>query len=684
MPEPSDRPDRARRPGLGPLARWLDRYRPPESWVLAAAAIFLGAGAALGVWVFKRLIALWQELFFGRGSVLLGFLVPWHVVLLPAVGGVAVALIVSHLVRAERHHGVAGVIEATALAGGRLRYWRSPWKVLAASLAIGSGASVGPEDPSVQVGANLGSALGQGLRFSDERTRALVAAGAAAGVAAAFNAPFAGLFFALEIVLGEFAGAAFGTIALASISSAAVTQALMGLHPAFPVPDYPDYSAAELPLFALLGLLAGGVAAAYIGALDGLSERIRQLGRPKWQTAAGAGLLLGLAGVWFPEIFGVGYETIEKVLTGGGMSSPHLAALLALKLFFTALCLAAGFMGGLFAPALFLGAVLGGLFGQLLALLLPGFSLGLFALVGMAAVLAGAVHAPITAILLLFELTGDYHVLLPALLAVLASILVSRRLAGESVYTRTLARRGVRLERGRDIDLLNHLPVGEVMDTEPVVLDAGESLDSASERLWRARLHGAPVVTAGGRLAGVLSVHDLQSAGQAGLPGSTPVGEVATREPLTAFPDDSLADALRQMGARDVARLPVVARDDPGRLVGVLYRTDVARVYTLALARRTALRQRASEVQLDALSGVATEAVVIAPGAAAAGRTIAEVPWPREAVVASVRRGERLLLPRGDTRLEPGDELSAVVDGEAARLAVRRLCREPLSPDPER
>ncbi|MDI9630168.1 MAG: TrkA C-terminal domain-containing protein, partial [Acidobacteriota bacterium] len=153
---------------------------------------------------------------------------------------------------------------------------------------------------------------------------------------------------------------------------------------------------------------------------------------------------------------------------------------------------------------------------------------------------------------------------------------------------------------------------------------------------------------------------------------------------LTAFPDDSLADALRQMGARDVARLPVVARDDPGRLVGVLYRTDVARVYTLALARRTALRQRASEVQLDALSGVATEAVVIAPGAAAAGRTIAEVPWPREAVVASVRRGERLLLPRGDTRLEPGDELSAVVDGEAARLAVRRLCREPLSPDPER
>lgn len=666
--------------GIGPLARWLDRHRPPESWVLAAAALALGAGAALGVFLFKELIGLWEGLFFGR---LAGLMAPagrWSVVLVPAVGGLLVALLVGRFVRFERHHGVAGVIEATALAGGRLRYWRAPWKVLAASLSIGSGASVGPEDPSVQVGANLGSAFGQWLRFSDERTRALVAAGAAAGVAAAFNAPFAGIFFALEIVLGELAGAAFATVALSAIASAAVTQALAGLQPAFPVPAYPHYSLAELPLFALLGLAAGLVAAAYVGALDGAVQRVRRLGWPKWATAAGAGLLLGLAGALRPELFGIGYGTVERVLAGIQAPAGELLLLLGLKLLFTALCLAGGFVGGVFAPALFLGAVLGGAFGQSLSLLLPGFSPGLFALVGMAAVLGGAVHAPITAILLIFELTGDYRVLLPALLAVLASVVVSRRLAGESVYTRALARRGVRLERGRDLDLLAGLRVGEVMDPEPLLLAAGESLDAAGERLWRARLHGAPVVDEVGRLAGVVSVQDLQAAALAGLPGGTPVLEVATREVLTAHADESVAEALRRLGARDVARLPVVARDDPGRLVGVLRRTDVARAYAIGLARRASLRQRASEVQLDALAGVAAEAVAVAPGAEAAGRTIAEIRWPREAVIASVRRGGRLLLPRGDTRLEPGDELSVVVDGAAALAELRRLCGAPLTP----
>ena len=272
--------------------QWLRWWRP-DSWHFSAgAAVFVGLSAALGVALFKLLINLFTQMF-GALALWASPLGPLALVLMPVLGGLLVALIAHYWIGHERHHGVAGIIESVALAGGRLRYWRVPAKVLGSALSIGSGAAVGPEDPSVQIGSNLGSAVGQLLRMTDDRTRVLVAAGAAAGVAAAFNAPIAGVFFAIEIVLGELSANALGVVLLAAVISAATTQAIAGPDPAFSVPLYQSHSPVELPLYLGLGLLAGPVAALYIRLLYAAQDLFGGLRLPFWARPMLAGAVVG-------------------------------------------------------------------------------------------------------------------------------------------------------------------------------------------------------------------------------------------------------------------------------------------------------------------------------------------------------------------------------------------------------
>ncbi len=328
----------------------------------------------------------------------------WRVLPLPVIGGLLVGLIIHFFVGVERYHGVAGIMEAVAISGGRLRYNRIPAKALASAASIGSGASVGPEDPSVQIGANIGALVGEKLHLSEDRLRALVAAGAAAGIAAAFNAPIAGVFFALEVILGQIGGSSLGVIVISAVSSAVFTQAVSGVQPAFEIPKYTFFSLWELPLFFVLGLLAGPVSAAYIHLLYFAQDIFRKWEAPRWIKPAAAGLALGITGVFLPQVLGVGYETIESILKGEQLGIVMLLVLLAAKLILTPISIGAGFMGGVFAPSLFLGATLGAAYGALANQLFPGLAIAIpaFALVGMAAVLAGSVHAPLTAILLAF------------------------------------------------------------------------------------------------------------------------------------------------------------------------------------------------------------------------------------------------------------------------------------------
>lgn len=657
--------------------RWIEKLPSNETVILSALALLVGLGSGGGVWLFKRLIDLSGWMANDVTGSWLQSLGGWSRFLLPALGGLVVGLIAHFLVGEERHHGVAGIMEAVALAGGRLRYGRVPAKVTAAAIGIGSGASVGPEDPSVQIGANIGSFAGQRLRLSDERIRALVAAGGAAGVAAAFNAPIAGVFFALEIILGEIGTGALGTILVASVSSAVFTQAVEGAQPAFRVPPYAFRSAWELPLYLGLGLAAGPVAALYSRLLYRFQDLFHAWHAPRWFKPVAGGAIVGLVGLFFPQILGVGYGTIEAILGGEELAFGLLISLLAVKIILTPVSIGSGFMGGVFAPSLFLGAVLGAALGLVAERFFPGLGINpaAFAMVGMAAVLAGAVHAPLTAILLLFEMTNDYRIILPLMFAVAVSLAISQWLQPDSVYTLGLARKGIRLERGKDVEVLQTITVRDVMEQNVPTLAESDSLASASETLSRTRRQGLPVVNAQGELVGIFTLRDLdqtQPSSQSGLS----VGDVATRVLLYCYPDETIGDALRRMSPQDIGRLPVVDPADHRRLLGLLRRSDVIRAYDIALARRAALRHQAHQVRLGAFGGeeVVVSEMVIEPQAFCAGKPIKAVRWPNDSVIASLRRKGKLIVPHGETVLQAGDTL-VVVTKEPLDDRLERLCK---------
>lgn len=657
----------------------LDRFQPSESVILGALALVVGLTSAAGVWLFKWLIDLVHRLAFEQINGALQQLGGWVVLFLPVLGGLLVGLLLHFFIGEERHHGVAGIMEAVALSGGRLRYKRIPVKTVAAAISIGSGASVGPEDPSVQIGANLGSMFSQWLHLSDERMRALVAAGAASGIAAAFNAPIAGVFFALEIILGEISGSALGVVVLAAVISSVFTQAVAGAEPAFHVPAYAFNSAWELPLYLGLGLLSGPIAALYIRLLYAAQDVFHlRIKAPRWLKPAIAGLMVGVVGIFLPQVFGVGYDTIGKILNGENLGIALLLGMMVAKLVLTPVSIAGGFLGGVFAPSLFIGAALGGAFGQIASQLFPQLHIipAAFAMVGMAALLAGAVHAPLTAILLLFEMTHDYRIILPLMFAVVVSLLLSQRLQRDSVYTLGLARKGIRLERGRDVDVMESVQVGDVMLHETFALPLDFSVTDLAEQFLQTGRHGFAVAHTDGRLYGIVSVEDYRRAltGEYGPPEQLSVGTIATRDLITVFPDETVGMALRRMSPRDLSRLPVVARDDPSHLLGMVRRSDIVHAYDVALSRRAALRHRIQQVRLDAVTPerVNIVEVLIQPGSVCDGKQMKDVSWPRNSLVASLQRGRRVLIPHGDTVLKAGDVLVVVAEGPALE-AVQNL-----------
>jgi chloride channel protein, CIC family len=663
-----------RLPGFA--SKLINRLQVSETAVLIFIGIIVGLLTGLGVWLFKQLINLAHTFFYTDAGGLLARLGGWTIVLVPVIGGLVVGLIMQYLVGVELHHGVTGIIESVALGGGRLRYWRAPVKAIAAALSIGAGASVGPEDPSVQIGANLGSLFGDKLRMSEERVRALVASGAAAGIAAAFNAPIAGVFFAIEIIMGEIAAGALGVVVLASVTSAVVTQALSGPEPAFIIPPYTFGSPWQLGLYLVLGMLAGPISATYIRLLYIAQDAFHAWHVPRPVHTAAVGLLLGLVGLMVPQVLGVGYQTIGLVLSSSGFSLLMLVVLMTAKLIMTPMSIAGEFPGGVFAPSLFIGAMLGGAVGTLGNLLFPSLHIepGAFAMVGMAAVLAGAVHAPLTAILLLFEMTRDYRIILPLMFAVTVSLLISTRLQPDSIYIFGLARKGLRIERGRDVEVLDGITVGEVMDKDFAMLKEDEPLTQASDRMLKLRRHGLMVVDKDGGLCGVLTLQDIQNAQTEHDLAQLKVQDAYSRDLVTAFPDDTLSTAFRRMGMRDIGRLPVVSRDDPRHVLGILRRSDTIRAYDLALTRRTALRHRAQQVRLGLLSGAQVQEIRVEPGASCAGKKVSEVGWPRDSVIASIRRGSRLLVPHGETVLQNNDVLTFVVEGNDIN-DIRLMCR---------
>jgi CIC family chloride channel protein len=669
------------------LTDLLDRWRIPAEAVLLATALVVGLSTGVGAVLLHYLIQGVEWIGYEWAPEVLSGWGNWYVVIVPAVGGLPVGLLVYFFAREAKGHGVPEVMEAVALRGGRIRPQVAIVKALASSLSIGSGGSVGREGPIVQIGSALGSTIGQSLNLTDERVRNLVACGAAGGIAAAFNTPIAGVLFALEVILGRFDVRYFSSVVISAVAASVVGRAAFGNAPAFRIPfEYGINSLWEFVFYPVLGLLAAGAGVLFIRVLyaaEDLFDRWKQV--PEWFQPAVGGVMLGLLALAYPlltgvtwqgvpQVFNVGYDVIESVLAGE-LALGVVAALLVLKLLATSITLGSGGSGGVFAPALFMGAMLGAAFAMVVEQIIPGVAApsGAYALVGMGAMFAACAHAPITAVLMLFELTGDYRIILPLMVTVVISTLVAQRLTGgESIYTLKLARRGVHLQRGRDIDVLQSVRVEEVMSHNPDSVPLDMTITELTQVFSKTRHHGLLVTEKDGTLWGIVTVRDLDWAWSQKRPRTTPVSAIGTTWPRlkVAFADETMGEALSRMGVQGFGRLPVVTRDNPYQIAGIIRREDIIKAYDMAVTRRAELQQLRHEQQMPSGMEEDTEFVeiILTPDDAAVGQKLSDIAsaFPNDCVLVSIRRDEQVLIPHGDTVFAPGDHIVAFTRSNGA------------------
>ncbi|MGD8857985.1 MAG: chloride channel protein, partial [Chloroflexota bacterium] len=604
-----------------------------------------------------------------------------YVIYVPAIGGLFVGLLIYYFAREAKGHGVPEVMEAVALRGGRIRPRVAVVKSLASSINIGTGGSVGREGPIVQIGSALGSSIGQALHLSDDRINNLVACGAAGGIAATFNAPIAGVVFALEVILGgRFSVRYFSSVVVSSVAASVIGRIAFGDEPAFAIPsEYGVRSLWEFLLYPILGILAALVGVLFVRALYGTEDLFDNWKRvPEWVKPAVGGALLGIIAlayplvtnvVWdrTPQIYNVGYEVIEGVLSNHSALTLVLS-LLILKLIATSLTLGSGGSGGVFAPALFMGAMLGSAFAIIVDSIFPGIPAppGAYALVGMAAVFAASAHAPITAVLILFELTGDYRIILPLMLTVVvATVLAQRLLRGESVYTLKLTRRGVRLQRGRDVDILQSVTVGEVMSPHTDKVRVDTTVSELADLFSHTHHHGLLVVDEHDKLWGIVTLTDLDGNVRDEGPRDITAADIGTPWPhlKVAYPDETLGDALARMAPRGLGRMPVVSREDPYELLGLIRRQDIITAYDLALTRRANINHQTRQAQSQTKEAMEFVEVHLSAGDPVVGKTVAEISGtlPEESVLVSITRGKRVIIPHGNTRFETGDQITAFI-----------------------
>ncbi len=559
-----------------------------ETQILIGMSIFVGLGTAFGALVFIELITKFKEIFFGYSEQVLtdyiGDINIW-VPLIPMAGGLLVGPIVYKFASEARGHGVPEVMAAVARKGGIIRARVAVAKAIASAICIGSGGSAGREGPIVQIGSAIGSSIGQVFRMSPGRVKVLVGCGAAAGISAVFNAPIAGVIFSLEIILGDFAIRTFSPVLLSSVIASVVTRSILGDHPAFAVPSYSLVSAWEIPLYMILGGVCGTVAVLFTRTLSWFEDFFDKLKIPNLLKPALGGLLLGGIGLYFPQVFADGYETIKLTLYGN-MVVWVMLVLIFLKIIATSLTLGSGNSGGIFAPSLFIGAVTGGTFGFAIHYLFPGITAtpGAYALVGMAALVGGTTHAPITAILIIFEMTSDYRIILPLMVAVVFSTLVARRLFDPSIYTIKLIKKGIFLKAGKDTAILRAHRVSDVMDKNYKAIPSNMLLAKIMEKVEASKETFFPVVDREGRFLGTLNFQDFFGVlTQHTLDDLVIAQDIVYTDVVTVNPEDDLEAAQKKFAVQGASVLPVVNKNDPGIILGVLRRGDLIQYYNTKL-----------------------------------------------------------------------------------------------------
>ena len=546
---------------------------------LLALALAVGAGAGLGAVAFRWLIANFTRVLSGHADYAgLGHVanphVPWlgrwFVLLAPVVAGLVYGPMVHFFAREARGHGVPEVMFAVARRGGRIAPQVAGVKALASALCIGGGGSVGREGPIVQIGAALGSTLGGVVRLNEERRRVLVACGSAGGIAATFNAPLAGVFFAMELILRDFTSRAFGMVVLSSVTASVIGRAALGNAPFLHLVPFTVNHGWEYLLFALLGLLAGAVGVAFTRILYAIEDGCDWAWRgPEWLRPAVGGVLLGAVLLVLPQMYGVGYPVLGKGVAGG-YTIAFLVVLLLGKMLATGLTIGIGGSGGVFAPSLFIGAMFGSAFGQAIGMIAPGVAgpAGAYALIGMGAVFAGAARAPITAVIIMFELTGEYSIILPLMAAIVLATGVSNLLSPDTIYSLKLRRRGVDLSEPESRSRMLGTTVGEVLEPVGPTISAGTSLIEAATVLAKARHGQLAVVDERGAYLGLVLARTVAETLADGTHDTSSVEEVVER-PDPVHTTQRLETALDALESTSASAVPVLDPESK-RVVGWL------------------------------------------------------------------------------------------------------------------
>ena len=667
----------AREPGTSRALREATSWLAGTRLGLAVLALIVGAFAGLAAALFRWLIYAFTWLAtghqqFGQQGHAASLHMPWlglsFLVLIPVVGGLLYGPLIDRFAREARGHGVPEVMLAVAENGGRIRPPVTIVKALASAVCIGTGGSVGREGPIVQVGSALASTLGQLVRMSENRLRIIVACGAAGGIAATFNAPITGLFFGFEIVLREFSLDALFATSLAAVTGDVVSRAFFGSAPFFTgiphgltVGD--DYT---YLLIVVLGIVAGLIGVAFKTFLYRLEDIGDELwkGRPEWARPAVGGLLLGALLLALPQMYGVGYPVMDRTVAGHYLVW-FIVVLMVGKVLATTLTLSIGGSGGVFAPSLFIGAMAGMAFG-IGAHDLFGPAIGppaMYAVVAMGGVFGAAAQAPLTAIASVVEMTGNFTLTVPVMLATGIAAALSKHLSYGSIYTTKLLRRGIDIERPKTSGVLQRLTVAEVMQRFSPLGEQGAQLQN-----------GEP---------------GASDPAHVERPWADLIGAVADiRQPQALFADETLDQALRQLVLYGPAGLPVLSHDGE-RLLGWITRQNVLG----AIAQRVGASAR--EIEQGALAGeyardhAETRAhtpsspldgyqvveIVIGPHSPALGQRLDEVAWPPHTIAAAVTEGREIVAPRPDLELRVGERVVLL-----APVAQRAHDTEALTP----
>jgi CIC family chloride channel protein len=584
---------------------------------MVAVAMACGLAGALGAIVFRFLIRFVQAGFFEGAEGLAALFAEgvfaeasdplevardlawqWRL-LIPAAGGLIVGPLIYFFAREAKGHGVPEVMAAVALRGGVIRPRVVAVKALASAISIGTGGSVGREGPIVQIGSALGSTLGQMLKVPASQLRVIVGCGAAAGIAATFNAPIAGALFAAEVIVGNFAVAQLSPIVISSVVATIVSRFALGNNPAFPVPPYELVSPFELLPYLVVGLVAGFVALAFMLTLYASEDFFEKLHLPEWFKPALGGLLVGGIGIWLPNVFGVGYSTISMALTGS-IPVLVLGALLVAKMLATSITIGSGGSGGIFAPSLFLGAMTGGFLGTFVHQMFPEStaSSGAYALVTMGAVVAAVTHAPISAIIIIFELTQTINIIPPLMAACVVSTIVTTFVQRDSIYTMKLRRRGVDLYEEQSHNVLKTLYVHEIIDRDPEVLPESANLATVLERVLDSEHTDFFVVNERDELLGTIHLRELTRslAEQDLLRHVVVAGDLVERHQAAVTENDDL-DVVMQIFSRGVGEeIPIVAAENPRKLAGSVHKRDLIQAYNHEVMRRDLAGQISSNV----------------------------------------------------------------------------------------